>query len=121
MLATACDLEELYIEVRKNSIFNRLQPRLYRKWNRKRGNGIKLVIVPDIASLSRSSSKWWSGGRFFFGGGGLVFGGSGIGRVYADVMLAAHTLWQLTVAMDPSQVNLGAAQSPVLTVVVQKP
>ena len=34
---------------------------------------------------------------------------------------AGHSLWQLTVAMDPSQVNLGAVQSSVLTVVVQKP
>jgi hypothetical protein len=33
---------------------------------------------------------------------------------------AAHTLWQLTVAMDPSQVNLGAVQSSALNVVVQK-
>jgi len=31
-----------------------------------------------------------------------------------------HTLWQLTVAMDPSQVNLGAVQSSALNVVVQK-
>ena len=34
---------------------------------------------------------------------------------------AGHSLCQLTVAMDPSQVNLGAVQSSVLTVVVQKP
>ena len=33
---------------------------------------------------------------------------------------AGHTLWQLTVAMDPSQVNLGAVQSSALNVVVQK-
>ncbi len=33
---------------------------------------------------------------------------------------AGHTLWQLTVAMDPSQVNLGAVQSSTLNVVVQK-
>jgi hypothetical protein len=33
---------------------------------------------------------------------------------------AGHTLWQFTVAMDPSQVNLGAVQSSVLNVVVQK-
>lgn len=31
-----------------------------------------------------------------------------------------HTLWQLTVAMDPSQVNLGAVQSSALNVVLQK-
>lgn len=34
--------------------------------------------------------------------------------------IAGHTLWQLTVAMDPSQVNLGAVQSSALNVVVQK-
>jgi hypothetical protein len=33
---------------------------------------------------------------------------------------AGHTLWQLTVAMDPSQVNLGSVQSSALNVVVQK-
>lgn len=33
---------------------------------------------------------------------------------------AGHTLWQLTVAMDPSQVNLGAVQSSALNVIVQK-
>jgi len=33
---------------------------------------------------------------------------------------AGHSLWQLTVAMDPSQVNLGAVQSSTLNVVVQK-
>jgi hypothetical protein len=33
---------------------------------------------------------------------------------------AGHMLWQLTVAMDPSQVNLGAVQSSTLNVVVQK-
>jgi Malectin domain len=33
---------------------------------------------------------------------------------------AGHMLWQLTVAMDPSQVNLGAVQSSALNVVVQK-
>jgi hypothetical protein len=33
---------------------------------------------------------------------------------------AGHTLWQLTVAMDPSQVNLGSIQSSALNVVVQK-
>jgi len=33
---------------------------------------------------------------------------------------AGHSLWQLTVAMDPSQVNLGAVQSSALNVVVQK-
>jgi hypothetical protein len=33
---------------------------------------------------------------------------------------AGHTLWQLTVAMDPSQVNIGAVQSSALNVVVQK-
>ncbi len=33
---------------------------------------------------------------------------------------AGHTLWQLTVAMDPSQVNLGAVQGSALNVVVQK-
>jgi len=33
---------------------------------------------------------------------------------------AGHLLWQLTVAMDPSQVNLGAVQSSALNVVVQK-
>jgi malectin (di-glucose binding ER protein) len=33
---------------------------------------------------------------------------------------AGHTLWQLTVAMNPSQVNLGAVQSSALNVVVQK-
>jgi len=33
---------------------------------------------------------------------------------------AGHTLWQLTVAMDPSQVNLAAVQSSALNVVVQK-
>lgn len=31
-----------------------------------------------------------------------------------------HTLWQLTMAMDPSQVNLGAVQSSALNVVVQR-
>ena len=34
--------------------------------------------------------------------------------------IAGHTLWQLTVAMDPSQVNLGAVQSSALNVIVQK-
>jgi hypothetical protein len=33
---------------------------------------------------------------------------------------AGHTFWQLTVAMDPSQVNLAAVQSSALNVVVQK-
>jgi hypothetical protein len=33
---------------------------------------------------------------------------------------AGHILWQLTVAMDPSQVNLGAVQSSALNVVVQR-
>lgn len=33
---------------------------------------------------------------------------------------AGHTLWQLTVALDPSQVNLTAVQSSALNVVVQK-
>jgi hypothetical protein len=34
--------------------------------------------------------------------------------------IAGHTLWQLTVAMDPSQVNLGAVQISALNVTVQK-
>jgi hypothetical protein len=33
---------------------------------------------------------------------------------------SGHILWQLTVAMDPSQVNLGAVQSSALNVVVQR-
>ena len=33
---------------------------------------------------------------------------------------AGHTLWQLTVVMDPSQVNLGTVQSSALNVVVQR-
>jgi hypothetical protein len=33
---------------------------------------------------------------------------------------AAHTLWQMTLVMDPSQVNLGAVQSSTLNVIVQK-
>jgi hypothetical protein len=33
---------------------------------------------------------------------------------------AGHTFWQLTVAMDPSQVNLAAVQSSALNVVVQR-
>ncbi len=33
---------------------------------------------------------------------------------------AGHTLWQLTVAMNPAQVNIGAVQSSALNVVVQK-
>jgi hypothetical protein len=33
---------------------------------------------------------------------------------------AGHILWQFTVAMDPSQVNLGAVQSSALNVVVQR-
>jgi len=33
---------------------------------------------------------------------------------------AGHTLWQLTVGMNPAQVNIGAVQSSALNVVVQK-
>ena len=33
---------------------------------------------------------------------------------------AGHTLWQLTVAMNPAQVSIGAVQSSALNVVVQK-
>ncbi len=33
---------------------------------------------------------------------------------------AGHTLWQLTVGMNPAQVNIGAVQSTALNVVVQK-
>jgi len=34
---------------------------------------------------------------------------------------AGNLLWQFTLGMNPSQINLGAVQSSVLTVVVQKP
>jgi hypothetical protein len=149
-VGTACDLEELYIDVRRNSIFNRLRPATIQKVEsqaRQRDKASNSSTWYRLGPIQKFEQVVERRAVFLWGRRALLRWG-GIRGVYADVVFAnlllqrnniseipgiqvpqipndndnrpGHTLWQFSIAMDPAQVNLAAVQSSALNVVVQK-